>query len=193
MILFKETKDDKMAEKMVNRELPKISKENKKFVFTEETKTVVGSDGKEHILHRIRAMRDMILGGGSIVVHKGDLGGFIEKEENLDFSEKSNAWVFEGAMVYESAHVTDDAGVSNKAQVYGSACVCGNARVFDRARVFDQARVSFFAVVYDSAHIHGTAEVCGYTYVHGKAELTDGKWTYGDITEYNCVKEARRP
>jgi len=56
-----------------------------------------------------------------IHVHRGDLGGFIEKEENLDH--KSNAWVFPDAMVY------DGALVSEGAQVYDGAQVCGDSWV----------------------------------------------------------------
>jgi len=56
-----------------------------------------------------------------IHVHKGDLGGFIEKEENLDY--KSSAWVFDDSMVY------DDALVSEDAQVYDGAQVCGDSWV----------------------------------------------------------------
>lgn len=42
-------------------------------------------------------------------VKAGELGGFVEKEENL--SQDGNAWVYDNA------------------RVYGDACVCGDARV----------------------------------------------------------------
>ena len=48
-------------------------------------------------------------------VEKGELGGYVEKEENLSHS--GNAWVY------------DDARVSGNAWVYGNAWVSGNARV----------------------------------------------------------------
>lgn len=44
----------------------------KKYILTEETKEVGG-----HILHKIQAVRDF----GD--VQKGDLGGWVESEENL--------------------------------------------------------------------------------------------------------------
>ena len=46
-------------------------------------------------------------------VETGDLGGYIEKEENL--SENGNAWVF------------GNARVCGNAEVYGNARVSGNA------------------------------------------------------------------
>ena len=61
---------------------------------------------------------------GSIA--KGDLGGYIEKEENL--SQTGNAWVSGNAWVY------GDARVSGNAQVYGNAWVSDNARVSGNAQ-----------------------------------------------------------
>ncbi len=52
---------------------------------------------------------------------EGELGGYIEKEENL--SQEGDAWV------------------SDNAQVSGNARVSDNARVYGTARVYDDARV----------------------------------------------------
>lgn len=54
-------------------------------------------------------------------VKKGELGGYVEKEENLSHS--GNAWV------YGNARVSGDAEVYGDARVYGNAEVYGNARV----------------------------------------------------------------
>ena len=58
-------------------------------------------------------------------VEKGELGGFIEKENNLSHS--GDAWV------YGDAQVSGDAWVSGNAQVSGNAWVSGNALVYDNA------------------------------------------------------------
>lgn len=52
-------------------------------------------------------------------VKAGELGGFVEKEENL--SQDGNAWVYDNA------------------RVYGDACVCGDARVCGDACVYGDA------------------------------------------------------
>ena len=52
-------------------------------------------------------------------VKAGDLGGYVEKKENLD--QNGNAWVCGNAQVYGNAEV------SGNAQVYGNARVYGNA------------------------------------------------------------------
>ena len=54
-------------------------------------------------------------------VEKGELGGYVEKEENLSHS--GNAWVYDDARVSGNAWVYDDA------RVYGNAWVSGNAEV----------------------------------------------------------------
>ncbi|MFQ9640590.1 MAG: hypothetical protein ACLRYZ_01975, partial [Coprococcus phoceensis] len=70
-------------------------------------------------------------------VKAGELGGFVEKEENL--SQDGNAWVYDNA------------------RVYGDACVCGDARVYGDARVHGNARVCGDACVYDNARVCGDA------------------------------------
>ena len=80
----------------------------KKYELTGEVKVKFGVTFK-----RIRALIDF----GN--VKKGELGGFIEKEENL--SHENNAWVY------------------GNAKVYGDAWVYGNARVYGGARVYGDA------------------------------------------------------
>lgn len=52
-------------------------------------------------------------------VKEGELGGYVEKEENLD--QEGNAWV------YGDARVSGNAWVYGDAQVYGDARVSGDA------------------------------------------------------------------
>ena len=92
----------------------------KKYEFTGETKEIV-LPYRNAVLHRIRAIADF----GTVKV--GDLGGWIEKEENL--SHEGNAWVRGDAKVYGNAVVYGDA------EVYGNAWVCGNAEIFLTSQV----------------------------------------------------------
>ena len=81
----------------------------KKFELTSES--IVNIFGKK--LFRIKALIEF----GN--VKEGELGGFIEKEENL--SHEGNAWVCGNAEVY------GDAKVCGNAWVCGDAKVCGDA------------------------------------------------------------------
>lgn len=49
---------------------------------------------------------------------KGELGGFVEKEENLDHT--GSAWIFGNAKVYGNALVHGDEEVSGNAEVSGN-------------------------------------------------------------------------
>ena len=89
----------------------------KKFKLTSEF--IVDISGVK--LFRIKALIEF----GN--VKAGDLGGYIEKEENL--SHMGNAWVSGNAQVSGDARVSGNARVSGDAQVFGNAWVFGNARV----------------------------------------------------------------
>lgn len=80
----------------------------KKYEFTGETKEI-RLLCRTATLHRIRAT--VAFG----IVEVGDLGGWIEKEENL--SHEGKAWV------------------CGNAEVWGNAKVCGNAEVFSASHV----------------------------------------------------------
>ena len=128
---------------------------DKKYELTNETKEFYGM-----ILHRIRALKDF----GR--VRAGDLGGWVEKEDNL--SQFGACWVYENAKVYEDA------------MVYGSAKVYGNARVYEDAEVTWNAKVAENALVYGSAKVYGNAEVTGNAKVTGNAEVAENALVYGN-------------
>lgn len=69
-------------------------------------------------LFRIEATKDLKKHN----VKAGDIGGYIEKEENLS----GNAWVCGNAKVYGNAEVWGNAGVYGDAKVWGDAEVCGD-------------------------------------------------------------------
>ena len=93
----------------------------KKYEFTGETKTVQFLF-ENVTLHRIQAITSF----ENVVA--GELGGWIEKEENL--SQGGNAWVGGNAQVSGNAQVRGNAWVGGNAWVRGNAQVCGDARVF---------------------------------------------------------------
>ena len=87
-------------------------------------------------LYRIRAVRAIKAFG----VKKGDLGGYVEKGENL--SQSGAAWISGNASVSGDARVCGDASVYGNARVSGNARVCGDASVSGNARVYGNASVS---------------------------------------------------
>ena len=137
----------------------------------------------------------------------GDLGGYIEKEDNLF----GNAWVYGDAWVFGDARVYGNAQVFGDARVYGNARVSGDARVFGdawvsgNAWVYGDARVSGNAWVYGNARVSNDNEHCGFDcfgsanrHTHsyktksGKIEITCGCFR-GSIEEFEKqIKETHR-
>lgn len=102
-------------------------------------------------LYRIEALKDF---GG---VKAGDLGGYIESEDNL--SHDGNAWVYGNACASDNARVYDNARVGDNAWVRGNARVCGNARVDCNAYVGGNAWVYGYARVRGNACVGDNARV----------------------------------
>ncbi len=169
----------------------------KKYKLTRETKKFL--DGT--VLHRIRAVRDFVLADGT-KIRAGDLGGWIECEENL--SHCGSAWVRDEALIFNKAWVGDDARVCDDARVYGNARIGGKvrvygqawiygktwinggvqiggeAKVFGNAQIYGNAQVYGNAMVYDDTQIYGKAEVCKKTEVFGKGEVFGNAQIYGN-------------
>ena len=117
----------------------------RKYELTDTTKTVDG-----HILHQIKNL------------YTGELGGWIEKEENLS-QNRGSAWVSGNACVYDNA------------RVYGNAQVSGNAEIFGNAQVSNRAKI------YDNAKIGGSMEINGDVEIGGDVKLVIGLRLTGDI------------
>lgn len=132
-------------------------------------------------IYRIRALRNF----GD--VEAGDIGGFIEKEENL--SHDGPCWIYDDAMVYHNAKVRDNAIVRDYAHVYnesqilhnaiiegharvhGHGIIFGNARIKDNGSVFDHGIVNGFAIVQDNAVVRDCARVYGETIIKDHATV----------------------
>lgn len=166
----------------------------KKYILTDETITI----NEGIVLHRIKAIRSFC------DVNEGNLGGWIEKEDNL--SHEGDCWVYGDAQVCDESYVYDNAKVHGNAHVYGHAKVYGNAFVFDNARifgnaevygdaqVFGDAQVLADAIVYDNAKVYGNAivfenaKVYGDTEVFGNAEVHGDAQVYGDAQVFGNVE-----
>lgn len=159
---------------------------NKKYEFTDETITIDGN-----ILHRIKSVRSFRFAS------EGELGGFIEKEENL--SHDGGAWVSGEARVYGGASVFGEALVSDKAQVYdnavvyggaiiyGNSVVCGNSVIYGNAAVRDNAVVCGNVKVCDNATVRDNARVCADAIVCDNAGVFDNAHVYGHAYVSNNV------
>ena len=170
----------------------------KKYELTSNTKEFSG-----HKLFQIRALISFD------DVKAGDLGGYIEKEENL--SHNGNAWIYNNVLVYDNAKVFGDAHIYDNAliysnsrvfgsaKVYGHAWICGNALVYDNAKIYDDAQIYDNVQIYDNAEIYddvqvyGSARVFGNAQVLGNVRVCDSSQIYNDAlicdsADYICFR-----
>ena len=154
----------------------------KKFIITDEF--VINVFGVK--LFRIKCVKSFKY------AKEGELGGFIEKEGNLE--QFGDAWVSDNARVYDNARVSDnarvygDAWVSDNARVYGDAQVYGDAWVSDNARVYGDAQVYGDARVSDNARVYGNARVSGDAQVYRDAKIGNNDSHCG----FDCFGSANR-
>ena len=140
----------------------------KKFILTD--KFVINSFGIK--LFQIKCTKSFKY------AQKGDFGGYVEKEGNLD--QENDAWVSDNARVSSNARVSGDAWVSDNARVSGDAWVSDNARVSGDAWVSDNAWVSSNAWVFGDALVSGYARVSGDAWVSDNARVSGDAWVSGN-------------
>jgi carbonic anhydrase/acetyltransferase-like protein (isoleucine patch superfamily) len=153
-------------------------------------------------LYRIKAVRNFAN------IKKGDLGGYIESEQNL--SHEGNCWVADNAVVHGNAEVKDNAVVKGNAEICGNAKVyqnalvcdnafiCGNAEIygfaqirgrsyiFDRAKVFESAKICDNVWVRGNSKVYGSAYACGIASISGNAEIFGSSYINGGCIKRNA-------
>ncbi len=86
-------------------------------------------------LHRIRALYSF-----RSDVQQGQLGGYVQSEDNL--SQKGTCWLFGDAIAFEDAYVSQDAVLKGNSVAKGSTLVSGTAECLHHALVCDHAIVT---------------------------------------------------
>lgn len=151
---------------VLNKLIEMYIKEDKTFEFTGETLL-----HNKVVLNRIRAVVDI----PEADVKKGDIGGWVEKEENLS----GNAWVYDDSKVYGEAKVYDNAKIKGGSEVRDNAKVYGDTCIRNKSEVKDHATVFGKAVVANKSEVKGTARL------YGNAVITNESM----IDNYACVNE----
>lgn len=147
-----------------SNDLDETAERTPKFKMT-DIERVMHRGEHEYRVSRIRAVRDIPASG----VKTGDLGGYLEREGNLD--QVGDAWVGDDAIVSDGACVSEMAQVGGQAQVLGGARVFGDAKVNENAWIAGKAMVRASAQVSGSARVFGTTAVSGHAHISGEAEV----------------------
>lgn len=140
-----------------------LSTNDPKYEITANTMQVY-EHTDDKLVHQIRALKDF----GD--VKAGDLGGWIESEENL--SQSGNCWVADNAMVYDHAQVRDNTILRGNAIARDRAQVTENAKLFDKTWIADDARISGQAELHDFAYAKDDAIISDFALVSGRASVS---------------------
>ena len=135
----------------------------KKYELTTDSIMVRG-----RILYRIKALKDFSN------VKEGDLGGYIQSEDNL--SQEESAWVYNDAQIFGDARVYENAKVSDDAVISGNAHIFGDAKVFGNAFIYGDAKVFGNAYIHDNAVIYGDAQISNYVTIGNDLCISSGVW-----------------
>lgn len=123
----------------------------KKYEFVPNDTIIIASGTT---VKRIRALVHIPV----YAVSRGDLGGYIQCEENL--AQTDDAWVNDNACVYENAVVINNAYVGGDSRVFGNAMIRDNSCVDENAQISGNVEIS------GDAHIRGTAQIYSDEYEH---------------------------
>lgn len=131
-------------------------------------------------LHRIKALVDIPMHD----VKAGDLGGWIEKEENL--SQADYCWVGGDAMVYGNARIQHNSIVTGNAEVCENAVVSGDSRVSDEAKVIGSSSI-ISSRVCEHSFVGGKSCIYEHSRIGGAARILDS--TVGVFSSvYDCAQ-----
>ena len=129
---------------------------------------------KYPFLHRIRALQDI-----GERVKAGDLGGFVESENNLS-TEDDTSWIFDDAIACGNSYVDQDS------RLFGHVVVCGNAYISEGSNLSGDARAEDDAYIRGSG-LGGHARVSAHSMIldspdTGKAPILSGTCVvYGTV------------
>lgn len=120
---------------------------------------------------RIRALKDFAH------VKAGDLGGWVQGEQNL--TQSGLCWVGDEAIARDFAQVSGDAVLLKRAIAMGECEISGDAVVGGYAVISDMVRVADNAYVCDDAQISGSALIFDNAQILDNATITGGQ-VYGN-------------
>lgn len=163
------------------------------------TKIAYGSNGEEITLYQIRALRDFtcpfklnpddeIL--DQTLVKKGDLGGYVQKEENL--SHEDGCWIFEEAEVRDNGRVEGNARlvgrslVRDNAIVRGYSCLAANAYVWGNAVLDGGTQMKGLVSIGGNSRTNGYVSINGNSQVRGDSVLDGNIFLNGTIVVENA-------
>lgn len=156
-------------EKPVNRQSldEQLNKGASKYLISTAKEDEIEIDGE--ICRRIIAKEDIVDRKGTVLVKKGQKGGYVAGRYNL--SEDGTCWIYDDAVVRQDAEVRGNAQVSDKADIYGNATIGGSSQVSEQATVHGNVSAGGNVRISGSADVHGNVSLGGNVCVSGNADV----------------------
>ena len=134
-----------------------------------------------HILHRIKALKDFILINGK-EIRKGDLGGWIESEDNL--SQEGLCWIYDECKMYDNARRSENSiGYGNSHQ-FDNSQQFGDSQQFGRSRQFENSIQSENSRQYGNSIQYGNSQQSGDSQQFGDSRQFGNSQQFGDSRQY---------
>lgn len=152
----------------------------RKYKILKEESRVI--DGRT--VYRIKALRSFD------DVQKGDLGGFVQSEDNL--SHTGESWIYDDAAALDESYVNYNARMYGNSRLYDQSRITGDAIVEDNAvlRNFalmdDDSRASDNSTLQDDAALHEKASIEDNVVLSGNTLLLGYISVLGNVKMYNC-------
>ena len=147
-----------------------IYMENKKYELTDITMKFKG-----RTLYRIRALKDFR------DVEAGDLGGWIQSENNL--SQRGDCWIYNEAKCMDNAKIYDNSTMHNNSvmcdfsEMHDYSKICDYSKIYDRSRMYDHSEMHDYSIMHDHSEMHDNSVLYGYGELY-EDTILDGqeKW-----------------
>ena len=103
----------------------------KKYEILMDKEYTIEFEGRT--LHRIRALKDF---GG---VKKGDLGGFVENENNL--SHYGSCWIYDDAKAMDNSRIYGDSRMYDNSEMYNNSKMYGDSVMYNNSKMYIDAKL----------------------------------------------------
>lgn len=153
----------------------------KKYELTTETKLIDG-----HKVYRIKALKSFktIIGRR---VNKGDLGGWVESEDNL--SQDGTCWLFDEAAGYENSRRTGNSVGYDNSRQYGDSQQFGNSQQSDDSRQFGNSCQFGNSWQFGNSEQYDNSRQFGDSRQYGDSAQFGNSWQFGNSRQYGNSRQ----
>lgn len=147
----------------------------KKFILTNNTKTIINPDDTKITIYQIKALIDFR------DVKSGDLGGYVQFEKNL--SQIGDSWIYNDACACDDSYLFGNAVMYNYSTICSNALVYGNAIMRDTSVIRGKSVVGGNVIVCGNANIDISGRIDGNVHISGYSNITGITYISGNIDE----------